>query len=130
MSAAKYTPGPLFVSVENKWPFRIVTKNSAGEVVFSHDMPSHSTSHRNAAEALAGKGLDPEWNAAERNAQALADEVLRAAAPELLEACEALIEWDARENDHKASFDERMALFRLAFIKARAAIEKATGEAA
>lgn len=53
---------------------------------------------------------------------------LIAAAPELLEACQAMIEWDDREKDHSNTFDERMAQCSRAFDLARAAISKATGE--
>lgn len=81
-----HTPGPLFVTVVNEWPFTIQTKNENGEIVFSRGMPCFSTSQKSAAEALAGNGIDPEWDAAGLNKQALADEVLRAAAPELLDA--------------------------------------------
>ena len=52
---------------------------------------------------------------------------LIAAAPELLEACLAMIEWDAREEDHAVDFYARMALCGAAFDKARAAIAAATG---
>lgn len=81
--SAKHTPGPLTVSVQDRWPFKILTKDAAGNVVFATDMPCNSTSHKSAAECLAGVGMNPEWNAAEHNARALADEVLRAAAPNL-----------------------------------------------
>lgn len=52
---------------------------------------------------------------------------LIAAAPELLEACLAMIEWDDREKDHAVSFENRIELCTQAFTKARAAIAKATG---
>ena len=58
------------------------------------------------------------------------DARLIAAAPELLEACSAMIEWDDRENDFAVDFYKRMELCVLAFQKARAAIAKATGEQA
>lgn len=80
----KYTPGPLTVRVSDKWPHDIETINSAGEVVFSRGLPCHSTHQKNAQEAMAGAGLPADWKAAERNSQALADEVLRASAPDLL----------------------------------------------
>ncbi len=51
---------------------------------------------------------------------------LIAAAPDLLDACMAMIEWDDRENDHAVDFYVRMNLCRAAFDKARAAIVKAT----
>lgn len=47
------------------------------------------------------------------------------AAPELLEACQAMIEWDDREQDHAVDFSARARSF-VAFDKARAAIAKAT----
>ena len=53
---------------------------------------------------------------------------LIAAAPELLDACMAMLEWDDRENDHAVDFYARMDLCRAAFDKARAAIAKAMGE--
>lgn len=49
---------------------------------------------------------------------------LLAASNDLLEACEAMIEWDAREQDHAVDFYARLDLCRLAFDKARAAIAK------
>lgn len=55
---------------------------------------------------------------------------LIAAAPELLEACQAMVEWDDREKDHAVDFSARIALCEVAFEKARAAIVKATGSAA
>lgn len=55
------------------------------------------------------------------------DAYLIAAAPELLEACVAMIEWDEREKDHAVDFHARMALCDAAFQKALAAIAKAEG---
>lgn len=51
---------------------------------------------------------------------------LISAAPDLLDACMAMIEWDDREQDHAVDFNARMDLCRAAFDKARAAIFKAT----
>lgn len=65
-----------------------------------------------------------------------ADACLIAAAPELLEACQTMIEWDEAENnaeawdkDAGAAWRARLALCALSFERARAAIAKATGEA-
>lgn len=66
----------------------------------------------------------------ERNRKAENAARLIAAAPELLEACMAMLEWDDREKDHAVDFYARMDLCRAAFDKARAAIAKATGEPA
>ncbi|RSE90774.1 hypothetical protein [Achromobacter aegrifaciens] len=57
-----------------------------------------------------------------------ANKHLIAAAPELLDACMAMLEWDDREQDHAVDFYARMDLCRTAFDKARAAIAKAKGE--
>lgn len=57
-----------------------------------------------------------------------ADARLISAAPELLEACMAMLEWDDREQDHAVDFNARMDLCRAAFDKARAATAKARGE--
>ena len=57
----------------------------------------------------------------------IANAHLIAAAPDLLEACVAMIEWDAREEDHAVDFHARMMLCKAAFQKARAAIAKAEG---
>lgn len=53
---------------------------------------------------------------------------LIAAAPDLLDACQAMIAWDDREKDHAVDFYDRMGLCVEAFEKARAAIAKATGD--
>jgi len=129
MSEAKHTPGPLTVSVNDKWPFKIVTKNAEGEVVFQTDLPIYSTSHNCAADAIYGVGLPAEWNSAEMNARAIADEVVRAAAPDLLAALQGILGYFDSGNSVsvsqatiKASSDEVKA--------ARAPIAKATGGAA
>lgn len=55
------------------------------------------------------------------------DARLIAAAPELLAACQAMIEWGDREKDHAVDFYARIALCEEAFDLALAAIAKATG---
>lgn len=66
------------------------------------------------------------WLTADDPEVAKADARLIAAAPELLEACQAMIEWDDREQDHAVDFSACTELCRVAFDKARAAIAKAT----
>ena len=117
----KHTPGPLTVSVNNKWPFKIVTKNADGEIVFATDLPCYSTSHECAADAIDGVGLPAEWNAAEMNARAIADEVLRSAAPDLLDALQTIVE--VISNTEYGEIDRTLAV-----KDARAAIAKATGK--
>ena len=112
---AKHTPGPLTVSVNNMWPFKIVTKNADGEVVFAADLPCYSTSHECAADAIDGVGLPAEWNAAEMNARAIADEVLRSAAPDLLDAA---IEFCRKVESGEAKSSKSYAAFKSAIAKA------------
>lgn len=86
------TAGPLHVTVSDKWPFRICTHNADGEVVFSRDMPAYSTSQKSAKQALDGLRMgEMAEEAKEANHKALADEILRAAAPELFEALKAIL---------------------------------------
>lgn len=87
----KHTPGPLYVSINEKWPFSILTKNKDGEIVFSESMPCYSTSHKNAKQAIEGHGMPHDWHAEEKNRAAIANAVLRAAAPDLLEALKELL---------------------------------------
>lgn len=87
----KHTPGPLTVKVCDEWPFHIQTLNAAGDVVFSRHLPAYSTRQESAKQAMAGKFMgDTQAEAAAANQKALADEILRAAAPELLEALEVI----------------------------------------
>lgn len=82
---SKYTPGPLKVSIWPKWPFYIDTFDQSGELVFRREMPMYSTKQKTAEEAMAGTHMDKYADqACKANARALADEVLRALAPELL----------------------------------------------
>ena len=111
--SAKYTPGPLIVKVDDKWPFRINTFDASGEIVFCRDMPSYSTRQETAQQAMSGAYMGKHAvDAVILNELAFADEVLRASAPELLEA---LKELEAKP-EHTGSW-----------LKARAAIAKATG---
>ena len=84
---SKYTAGPLKVSIWPEWPFYIHTFDRSGELVFRREMPMYSTKQKTAEEAMAGAHMGKYADqACETNARALADEVLRASAPELLAA--------------------------------------------
>lgn len=89
-----HTPGPLTVRVDDELPFTIRTFNSSGECIFARDMPAWSTNQTSSAQAMRGAGLLQDKDAAiAANRRAVADETLRAAAPDLLDALKALTEW-------------------------------------
>lgn len=112
-----HTKGPLHVVIDERWPFSIKTLNAAGETVFSREMPCHSSADQSVDDAINCRNFrfDERDAYAQINKTAIADEVLRAAAPELLETLIRMSEksygWDAED-------------FRRA---ARAAIAAATG---
>lgn len=111
----KHTPGPLSVSTGTKWPFDIFVTNESGVVVFKDSLPCHSSMDNSFYEALHClnfKSSEREQYAA-MNMRAFADAHLRAAAPDLLEALQMLLEFP---NTGPAT------------TTARAAIAKATGE--
>jgi len=122
-----HTPGPLTVKVSDKWPFDIETIGADGLVKFVTRMPCNSTSDGSAKDAIECKNFKQsereEYSAINR--RAVADDVLRAAAPELLEALiwamdSARISYTQRikgQNEHYCDMVD----------KARAAIAKATG---
>ena len=66
------------------------------------------------------------YSDASHHGDAEADARLIAAAPDLLEACLKLVEWDDREKDHAISFMARIDLCEEACTAMRAAIAKAT----
>ena len=88
----KHTPGPLSVAVGTKWPFDILIVNQSGDVVYRESLPCHSSKDKNFEEALNCwnfKASEQEEYAA-INHRAVADAYLRAAAPDLLEALQAI----------------------------------------
>lgn len=92
-----YTRGPLTVEIEQCFPFDIVTLNSQGGVEFRRRMPAHSTRQACAEQCMAGMYMKSyQEDAVLLNARAVADERLRAAAPELLEALRIAV----RQNSH------------------------------
>jgi hypothetical protein len=118
----KHTPGPLSVEIDKSWPFDIVTRNASGAVVFRTRMPCHSTKDKSAADALSARHFDADTRdeASAANHRALADEVIRAAADDLLEACQKSLGVLAGEDMTKQALIDALTL-------CRAAIAKATG---
>lgn len=115
---AKHTLGPLRVEVANEWPFYICTYNNDGELIFRRDMPAYSTKQRTAKQALNGVFMSEDAEeAAKLNARALADEVLRAAAPDLLAAAIRVV-----------NADDAQELTTQDIELLRSAIAKATGQ--
>lgn len=120
----KFTKGPLTVRMANSWPWNIETVDAAGKVVFTRDIPCHSSSDKTAEEALLCRNLPKSMSRkdfAEINARALADEHVRASAPELYEALELLL---STLDDGNRTFDQNEAV-----EWAEAALKKARGEA-
>ena len=115
----KYTKGPLKVIPSKEWPFDIVIYNANGKKVFSRGLPCHSSKDKTFEEALSCVNFDPKdrEECFNLNKQALADEILRAAAPELLEACKDLV----------ARFEEEN-FASVPIFNAKAVIAKAEGE--
>ena len=118
MSKAMHTPGPLHVVTSNSWPFDISICDAQGSVVDVLRLPAHSTTHKTFADALNYRGIDHSeaGRCREANQRALADAHLRAAAPELLEALQKML--DVWEHGGIATYP---------IGEARAAISKATG---
>lgn len=124
-----HTPGPLTVKVSDARPHYIVTTDSNDVVVFSTPFPCHSSSDKCAVDTLECR----KFKAHERekyaaiNRRALADEVLRAAAPELLEA----LKWAMNRIEMKAPHQATEGDGELyGFAAAKGIIAKATGGAA
>lgn len=106
MSAGKHTPGP--------WTY-VIGKS------LLHVEVDAAAPHIDGIHFLAGQAICSLPKKAEANAR------LIAAAPELLEACKKLVEWNEREKDHAISFMERVNLCNEAFLMMDAAIAKADG---
>jgi len=118
MSKTTHTPGPLIVKIDKSWPFRIRTLDASGNCVFSRDMPCYSTMQRTKEHVMSGKYMDDPKAAADAVEQAVADEVLHAAAPDLLTALKNILESHLAGNVIGADVRE-----------AQEAIAKATGAA-
>lgn len=97
-----FTPGPLFVRPSASVHFRIETVNEKGEVLFTRDLPCHSSEDKSFQDALECKNFPPPFSRKAKpdynseycsalNQRALADEVLRAAAPDLFALTENLL---------------------------------------
>lgn len=89
-----YTKGPLTVKVTERWPFNIETLDAEGDVIFSTRMPCNSTRDKSADDAINCVNFPGDKRAeyAAINRRAVADDVLRAAAPDLLEALESVLD--------------------------------------
>ena len=127
MSTTKWTQGPLTVRMASEWPWNIETVNAAGEVIFSRRLLCHSSDDKTAKQALDCSNWksdeSAEWSA--HNYRALADETIRATAPELYEALEALT--GVVQSDPFLRYSEA-SLYGKAIKAALAVLKKARGE--
>lgn len=115
---AKHTPGPWAIEFSAGGPYIGSDAMDGLLVAVAHPADPHPTD-------------DGDWHP---GAVTAANARLIAAAPELLEACRALVAWDEAENsakpyveDNGKAFYERLALCADAMQKARTAFAKATG---
>ena len=76
----KHTPGPWSLEQERTWPYSLFTRAPDGEIISVDGLAVYGK-----------KDTRHEANAREMNERRIADVVLRAAAPELLAACEAAL---------------------------------------
>lgn len=102
MNEFKHTKGPLKVIVDNKWPFTVRTFDTDGNIVFSRELPCYSTSDKCADDAIncISFPADKRDEYSAMNKKAIADETLRAAAPEMLDALIDFVRW------HKKQFED------------------------
>ncbi|QDP48372.1 MAG: hypothetical protein Tp118SUR00d2C21406231_66 [Prokaryotic dsDNA virus sp.] len=119
MTAAKHTPAPWDVQLEESWPWAIAIMGPD----ISIPRYAYSTADKSLDDVRAAKSFDYDERdeISRRIAQQEADARLIAAAPDLLEALDDLLEVCAHSNgelDRRAPMDA-----------ARAAIDKARGHA-
>lgn len=107
-----HAPGPWTLKQERNWPFELVTEAADGTEVARRGMHAFSTADKTPAAA----------NARDGNAEVIAAEVLRAAAPELLAALEGIIGMAANFLDQDLMTNPEKDPD---IIRARAAIAKA-----
>jgi len=96
MENDKHTKGPLTVALSKERPFDIETRDASGALVFRRHLPCTSSDDLTPEEAMAcvhfkdKEGcFSPAYGKAQ-NKRALADEIIRAAAPDLLAALEGI----------------------------------------
>lgn len=129
----KHTPGPLTVRVSERWPYDIETVNADGQVVFSDRMPAHSTAMRSHEDLWEGVGFPARERAevVELNRRAVADATIRASAPDLLEALQAIVrqhdKFRERCGNQTDAYDLIASRYEL-FTAAQASIARARGE--
>lgn len=144
--SAKHTPGPLIVRQPESFPFDIQIVDSNGDVVFRESRYAYATKQETVKDVMQGHGFPFNQRDAviEANERQLADARLRAAAPDLLDALNEML------NDIEGLIGESAGVYGLhmngdlapwseleeggrferlsSMSKARAAIAKATGE--
>jgi hypothetical protein len=112
-----HTPGPWLVIEDTEWPFNPRVESQGGSVIVSERRMAFSSSAKTLAAIMDGHHMGKDRAEAVRlNALQMANLRLIAAAPELLEALIALASEEGGDMQD--------------VLRARAAISKATGEAA
>lgn len=88
-----HTKGPLTVRVSEKFPFDIETLDSSGSVVFRSRLLAIHSEDRSPKDAVLCRNFEPAERAhcEKMNRIAIGDEMLRAAAPDMLRLLQSII---------------------------------------
>jgi hypothetical protein len=118
----KHTNGPLFASREEKWPFAVVIKNAQGETFASESAYAYSTKAETLSQFNRAVGFDHDQREAviAANERQMADAKLRAAAPELLDALQAITSAFLSHTQWNGEPPEEVKAARAAIAKATA----------
>lgn len=115
---AKHTPGPLFVRQPEMFPFDVEIVEASGNVVFQESRCALSTKQKTVEDVMQGHGFPVDQRDAviAANERQVADMTLLAAAPDLLEALNAV------EGAYQCGADLNIVMDQV-----KSAIAKATG---
>lgn len=116
---SKHTPGPLTVRQSEQWPFDIQIVDESGNVVFQESRYAYGTGQKTIEDVMTGYGFTKDRDAViESNERQLADAMLRAAAPELLEAARLAWQEMCHTTSPRNSFTDALDALDAAITKA------------
>lgn len=130
----RHTPGPLHVDTDKRFPFDLLLVDATGNIIARESRYAYSTKQKTVEDVMTGRYLDPDIrvDAVLANERQLADMVLRAAAPELLELIKELIlpfeQTCLCSREESCAVCSRPSSEFATAVKARAIIAKAEGK--